>query len=93
MMLQDAWLLSFFAKHTPRLINDVSILKGAVNRIEKEGKHFKITLGKHKTSKSMGASVIKLDKSLNEITARLIEAGKRLTKHDNLLSAARGGGA
>ena len=91
MQLQDAWLLSFFAKHTPRLINDVQVGKGHPNRIEKVGKGYKITLTKHKTAKSIGPSTIKLDKSLNEITTRLLEARKRLVKHNYLLSASRGG--
>lgn len=90
MQLQDAWLLSFFGKHTPRLIESVLIGKGT-NRIQSAGKGWKITLGEHKTSKSRGASVIKLDKSLNEITSRLIKARLPQIKHNFLLSAARGG--
>ena len=39
----------------------------------------------------MGDSVINLDKSLSELTGRLIEAGTRLTKSKRLLSAPRGG--
>ena len=90
MILQDAWLLSFFAKHTPRLIESVAIGKGK-NRIQSLGKGWKITLGQHKTAKSQGKSIIKLDKSLNEITSRLIKSRLPQIKHNFLLSAARGG--
>ena len=90
MQVQDAWLLSFYSKHTPRLIYDVEIGRGA-NKIVPAGKGFRIVLGRHKTSKSMGPSVIKLDKSLAPLTKRMIENSKRLTKHNRLLSAPRGG--
>jgi integrase len=90
MQVQDAWLLSFYAKHTPRLIYDVELSKKAENRLVPAGKGFRLILGKHKTSKSMGATTIKLDKSLVPLTGRLIEDSK-LTKHNRLLSAPRGG--
>jgi len=90
MILQDAWLLSFFAKHTPRLIESVAIGKGK-NRIQSLGNGWKITLGQHKTAKSQGKSIIKLDKSLNEITSRLIKSRLPQIKHNFLLSAPRGG--
>jgi hypothetical protein len=91
MQVQDAWLLSFFGEHTPRLINDLKVDKGGPNTIEKAGKGYRIVLRQHKTSKSMGKTDIKLDKSLVPLTKQLIADGKRLTKHGNLLSAPRGG--
>jgi hypothetical protein len=90
MQLQDAWLLSFYSRHTPRLISDVAIGKG-VNRIQKKGATWVLTLGKHKTSKSSGKSVIRLDKSLTKLTGRLVNERPVSIKHNMLLSAARGG--
>ena len=90
MRLQDAWLLSFYAKHTPRLINSVQIGRGA-NKIAQKGSKFTITLTDHKTSKSVGTITIKLHKSLNALTARLIKSRPPAINHHYLLSAPRGG--
>ena len=90
MRVQDAWLLSFFAKHTPRLINDVLIGKGK-NKLVQKGKTFTLVLGQHKTSKTMGTSKIKLDKSLYELTNRMIKGRPPVVDHNYLLVAPRGG--
>ena len=36
MRVQDAWLLSFFSLHAPRLINDVTVGSGGTNTITKK---------------------------------------------------------
>ena len=90
MRLQDAWLLSFYAKHTPRLINSVQIGRGE-NKITEKGSKYTLTLTKHKTAKSMGPVTIRLHKSLNPLTQRLIKSRPPAIRHHFLLSAPRGG--
>jgi len=89
--LQDAWLLSFYGAHTPRLIADVSVRKGAKNHIKKVRGGYRVVLGEHKTSKSHGATTIQLDKRLNEITGRLLKTRPKFVKHEFLLCGAKGG--
>ena len=90
MLLQDAWLLSFYAKHTPRLIHSVQIGRGQ-NKITKRGSAYTIRLEAHKTAKSAGPVSIKLHKSLWPITQRLIKSRPPDIRHHYLLSAPRGG--
>lgn len=90
MKLQGAWLVSFYSKHTPRLIEDVQIGKGT-NKIQKKKSVYILTLGNHKTIKSVGKIVIKLDKSLTDLTERFIRERPNTIKHNNLLVAPRGG--
>ena len=88
---QSAWLLLLYGKHTPRLINSVKRPGGGgPNEIRKKGRGYELVLRKHKTSKSMGQTVIKLDDALTAPTRTLIQGGKRLTKHPFLLSNAKG---
>ena len=69
-------------------MNEIS--KGK-NRIQAAGKGFKIVLGDHKTVKTAGVRTIKLDKSLNEITHRLLKSRNPKVDHNYLLVAPRGG--
>ena len=88
--LQDTWLLSFYATHTPRLIETVMLSPKATNRLVKKGRGWELVLGEHKTSGSRGASRFMLHKRLNTITSKFVQALKRLGK-PFLLVNARGG--
>lgn len=88
--LQDVWLLSFYATHTPRLIETVMLSSKSPNRLVRKGKGWEMVLEQHKTSGSMGTSRIKLDKRLNVLTTSFVASLKRMSK-PFLLVNARGG--
>lgn len=86
--LQDVWVLAFYASHTPRLIDSVRIDGSGPNVLKKRGKTgWTLVLGKHKTSKHLGASVIRLDNRLNEITTDFVTALRTFKKPFLLVNA------
>jgi hypothetical protein len=86
--LQDAWLMSFYATHTPRLIAGVRIDGSGPNVLKRRGKQgWTMVLGQHKASKAVGASTIKLDKRLNGITSDFVAALRGLKKPFLLVNA------
>ena len=87
--LQAVWLLYFYGTHTPRLIETVRIDGKGPNQLVKTSKGFVMTLRDYKTAKSRGPSKIRLDRSINKVTAHFIAATRRLTDHGFLLSNAR----